>query len=220
MSTPFIYPESSIERILSLPPVDSGDWFREFGWYLHQRRMEILKEMTVGNSGFLLDIGCGEGMLRLLGKTNVIGTDTRIHGAVTVRASAEYLPFRGRSFGLVFAGEVIEHLEHPPLALREWARVLDVKGILILSTPNGSLVSVEGGHPEHKYILKPNEIKAAMSKEGLRIVSCKGIFTGLISGKRLFRLIGSVRIKTSLLRIPIPLKLSYDFFLKATKERE
>ncbi len=61
--------------------------------------------------------------------------DISLSSAVTVRASAENLPFRDQTFNLVFAGEVLEHLNAPARALNEWTRVLRIGGTLCLSTP-------------------------------------------------------------------------------------
>jgi SAM-dependent methyltransferase len=44
-------------------------------------------------------------------------------------------PFTG-SFDLVLALEVIEHLEEPERAIREWAEMLAPGGALICTTPN------------------------------------------------------------------------------------
>ncbi len=41
-----------------------------------------------------------------------------------------------RSFDVIVAAEVIEHLENPRAVAREWARLLRLGGTLILSTPN------------------------------------------------------------------------------------
>ena len=45
------------------------------------------------------------------------------------------LPFRGGSFDMVVASEIVEHLENPQGAMLEAARVLRPGGYLVVSTP-------------------------------------------------------------------------------------
>ncbi len=58
-----------------------------------------------------LDVGSGLGMLSSIGINDAVGIDIRKGGAATIRATAESLPFQDALFDLVFAGEVLEHLE-------------------------------------------------------------------------------------------------------------
>jgi 2-polyprenyl-3-methyl-5-hydroxy-6-metoxy-1,4-benzoquinol methylase len=111
---------------------DPGGFFQLF----YERRHEVARELLNGDRSMALDVGCAGGFLRSIGLTNIIGIDVRVTGAVTVRASAENLPFRDQVFDLVFAGEVLEHLNLPAQALNDWVRVLRDGGRLGLSTPN------------------------------------------------------------------------------------
>lgn len=151
-----------------------------------------------------------------MGLQDAVGIDVRSGMGVTVFASAEHLPFRNERFDLVFAGEVIEHLDHPLQALRDWTRVLGPNGTMIMSTPNGLLVTPRW-NPEHKMTYSPQNIKAGLEKLGLNVTHVKGMFTGLMSGRRLFRWIIFDRMKMLLLRLPVPPSLSYDVFIKARK---
>lgn len=164
-----------------------------------------------------LDIGCGQGMLGLLGVRDVLGMDVRSGTALTIYGSAEHVPFRDGAFDLVYAGEILEHLDRPVKALRDWVRVLDSRGTLILSTPNGRLVSAVGGNPEHRATYAPETIAGILEELGLKVVSSKGIFTGLISGRRLFRMIPFGWAKTFIIRFPVPVSLSYDVYIMARK---
>lgn len=86
----------------------------------------------------ILEVGCGEGYLsRLISRwypqARVVGVDLSSQlfdrdvlgsGVVEFAVQSAYqLGFRGRSFDLVVAAEVLEHLEDPSLALDEIARV-------------------------------------------------------------------------------------------------
>ena len=71
----------------SLIRVDSSNYFMSEGTRL---RGGLLN----GGRSVALDVGCAGGFLRSIGLTNFIGVDVRAAGVVTVRASAENLPFR------------------------------------------------------------------------------------------------------------------------------
>jgi 2-polyprenyl-3-methyl-5-hydroxy-6-metoxy-1,4-benzoquinol methylase len=169
-------------------------------------------------SSFALDVGCGGGYLRESGVSQVIGIDIKNGQAVTITASAEFLPFRDQCFQLLFAGEVIEHLPEPSRAIKDWVRVLGIGGRMIISTPNGLLVS-RSWNPDHIRMFTPRDLKKSLRRLGLRHIRSKGIFTGLVSGRRLFRQIPFDGLKMALLKAPVPLTLSYDFFIRGEKEK-
>jgi SAM-dependent methyltransferase len=196
------------------------DWVHEYGRYLHFRRLEILRSLVLKQYfSSALDIGCGSGLLEPLGLPEVVGIDIRPGPNVTILASGEHLPFRAEAFQLVFAGEVIEHLNDPSGALRDWVRTLKKGGRMVISTPNGLRVSVTGGHPEHRRMFAPDDLSKALQRLGMTTVHCKGIFTGLVSGRRLFRKIPFEPLKMGLLRLPVPVSLSHDVFISAEKGR-
>jgi SAM-dependent methyltransferase len=195
------------------------DWGHEYGQYVHLRRLEILRKLIAGRgSSLALDVGCGGGYLRESGVSRAIGIDIRRGQAVTVVASAEFLPFRDQCFQLLFAGEVIEHLKEPARAIKDWGRVLGNDGRMILSTPNGILVD-RTWNPDHLRMFTPRDVKQAIRLLGFGITQSKGIFTGLISGRRIFRWIPIEGLKLTVLRLPVPLMLSYDFFISAEKKK-
>ena len=53
-----------------------------------------------------------------------------------VQADAQFLPFEDKTFDLIFAREVFEHIIYPDKFLAETKRVLKNKGEIILTTPN------------------------------------------------------------------------------------
>jgi SAM-dependent methyltransferase len=184
----------------------------------HGRRLEIARSLLGTARTTALDVGCGNGFLRSLGLTNSIGTDIRLSRAVTVRASAENLPFRDQIFDLVFAGEVLEHLNAPAQALNEWTRVLRNGGTICLSTPNGRLVKLKGNHPEHKHLFTSGDLEIALARRGIRRIKVRAIFFGLVSGRRLFEFLPWRTLKWSLLHFPVPSSISYDLFLAGVKD--
>jgi SAM-dependent methyltransferase len=144
--------------------------------------------------------------------------DIRLSRAVTVRASAENLPFRDKIFDLVFAGEVLEHLNAPAKALNEWTRVLRTGGSLCLSTPNGRLVKLKGNHPEHKHLFTAGDLETALARRGIKRVKVRAVYLGLVSGRRLFEFLPWKTLKLFLLHFPVPSSISYDLFLAGVKE--
>ena len=155
--------------------------------------------------------------MKEIGVSEVVGIDITTSRAVTVIASAEYLPFRDQSFELLFAGEVIEHLSEPGRALKDWVRVLGKAGRVIISTPNGILVD-RSWNPDHRRMFTARDLRHAIELLGFGTIRSTGIFTGLFSGKRLFRWIPLEGFKMAALRLPVPLMLSYDFFISAEKK--
>jgi SAM-dependent methyltransferase len=184
----------------------------------HGRRLEIARGLLGTTSATALDVGCGNGFLRSLGFSDAIGIDIRLNPAVTVRASAENLPFRDQIFDLVFAGEVLEHLNEPAQALNEWTRVLRTGGSLCLSTPNGRLVKLKGNHPEHKHLFTAEDLEGALARRGIKRIKIKTIYFGLVSGRSLFELLPWKTLKMVLLNFPVPSSISYDLFLAGVKD--
>ena len=195
---------------------DPGGFYQLF----HERRLEVARGLLKNDRSMALDVGCGYGFLRSISMINIIGMDVHATGAVTVQASAENLPFRDQVFELVFAGEVLEHLDTPAQALNEWVRVLRDGGRLGLSTPNGRLVGLEGNCPEHKHAFTAGDLKRALARRGINQVKVKSIFFGSFSGRRVFRFLPWKSLKVFLLHVPVPSTLSYDLFLSGVKEHD
>jgi SAM-dependent methyltransferase len=141
----------------------------------HQRRQEFvfgaddraqLIGALVGGPGVrVLDLGCRTGALtqHYAPGNDVVGVDVDRHaldrareriGIDTVWADVEdALPFPDRSFDVVVAGELLEHLADPESAVREIARVVRPDGRFVGSVPNAfrlksRLRFLAGRHPE------------------------------------------------------------------------
>lgn len=195
---------------------DPGGFYQLF----HNRRVQVARTLFGTNGNRVLDVGCGTGFLKSLGATHAIGIDIRMSPAVTVRASAENLPFRDRIFDLVFAGEVLEHLNAPAQALNEWIRVLRTGGSLCLSTPNGRLVKLKGNNPEHKHLFTAGDLELALARRGIKRIRVRAIYLGLMSGRRLFEFLPWKTLKKFLLHFPVPSSISYDLFLAGVKDSD
>src|SRR5436190_14498225 len=110
-------------------------------------RAALLRELVGGPGLRILDLGCRTGALTqaYIDGNAVIGLDidreALFHaeglGIKTVWADAdEPLPFAARSFDVVVAGELLEHLSDPALAVAEAHRVLRPGGAFVGSVPN------------------------------------------------------------------------------------
>jgi 2-polyprenyl-3-methyl-5-hydroxy-6-metoxy-1,4-benzoquinol methylase len=103
--------------------------------------------------GRILEVGCGTGGLLVAAARaglTIEGVDIASRWLVVARrrladrglsapllaASAERLPWADGRFDAVVADSVLEHLDDPSGALREWARVLRPGGRLVVWSPN------------------------------------------------------------------------------------
>jgi SAM-dependent methyltransferase len=131
-------------------------------------------------SAHVLDAGCGSGYgaAEFPGVAGVVAMDISAEAVTHARrefsrfgvhflqGACESLPFADRSFDLVVAFEVIEHLERWPQLLAEASRVLRPSGILLVSTPNKSWYAesraAAGPNPYHVREFEYGEFKTAL----------------------------------------------------------
>lgn len=124
--------------------------------YDNRERYEIIfhlvESLNLPSSIRVLDVGTGSGSIStfLIGRfKNVVSIDIvfveTIKGMVQTQPQLNFalaalpnLPFEDASFQLTICSEVLEHINRDAqaLSIMELARVVDQKGILILSTPN------------------------------------------------------------------------------------
>lgn len=150
-----------------------------------------------------LDVGCGAGLLceplARLGAA-VTGIDAAAENAAAARIHAEgqglAIDYRhggvedlaGEAFDLVTSMEVIEHVADPAAFVRGLAAALAPGGLMILSTPNRTMLSrlalitigegsgriPEGTHHWAKF-LKPEELTALLHDAGLEVIDRTGL---------------------------------------------
>lgn len=117
---------------------------------LNVDRIKIFNDMVngIGKDLQILDVGCGDGVIsEPLMKTGhfvaAVDLPTVATSAHKCRVSsimagdAETLAFADRSFDLVIASEVLEHLWAPESFINEASRTLKPRGHLIIETPEG-----------------------------------------------------------------------------------
>jgi SAM-dependent methyltransferase len=121
-------------------------------WYPnHQRnwddrlfRERILESLTP--QSVVLDVGAGAGIVEQMnfrgagGRVCGIDLDPRVTSNPMLDegklGNAEEIPYPAGTFDLVFADNVLEHLENPLRVFKEVHRVLSPGGVFLLKTPN------------------------------------------------------------------------------------
>jgi SAM-dependent methyltransferase len=114
------------------------------GWDDRLLRERVLRVLRPTHR--LLDLGAGAGIVEamhfrgLCAEVSGIDLDERVltnpHLDAAEVASADHLPYPDASFDLVVCDNVLEHLDHPEIVLREVARVLRPGGSFLAKTPN------------------------------------------------------------------------------------
>jgi ubiquinone/menaquinone biosynthesis C-methylase UbiE len=120
-----------------------------YWWF--QGRQQIVKSMVQQyvrkkpRPGRVLDVGCGTGLLlQRLSALRPVGIDfsqlalrfSRRRGAKNLlRGDVTSLPIQDSSLDLIFALDLIEHIEHDDQLVREFQRVLASGGHLIATVP-------------------------------------------------------------------------------------
>ena len=149
-------------------------------WYEHFHRYAFAGELVAGKR--VLDAACGEGYgaAYLAGKArSVTGVD--ISNAAIVHACSRYpaenleflkadccaLPFEDGEFDCIVSFETLEHLENQAGLLKEFRRVLDPVGFLLISSPDKAVYSDGQQHDNEFHVreLYRDEFLALIEKE-------------------------------------------------------
>lgn len=118
---------------------------------------QYISKIGASITGGVLDVGCGDKPYRsyFVNAKSYIGLDrpsiidserTNVlsrKNSIDVVGYAEALPFNEKSFDVVIATQLIEHLARPNLFFAECARVLKSEGLLIITFPMISLLHEE-----------------------------------------------------------------------------
>jgi SAM-dependent methyltransferase len=109
---------------------------------MDEERARVIKRLVRGRKGRLLDIGCWKDY------EHFKDLNCEFYGLDKVKACEmphfikqdldknPKLPFKDNFFDIVFAFEVLEHLEFPEKVIEEIKRVIKPDGIILISLPN------------------------------------------------------------------------------------
>jgi 2-polyprenyl-6-hydroxyphenyl methylase/3-demethylubiquinone-9 3-methyltransferase len=154
----------------------------------------------------ILDIGCGGGLLaepiaQLGAKvTGIDITEAAVMAAIAHAkqvgldinyscCTAEELASTGETFDVIYASEVIEHVADRGLFIKAITRMLDPKGVVIVTTINRSLAALilakfaleyvvrlvpVGTHDPKKFV-KPDELRQEFAAEGILLDDMTGL---------------------------------------------
>lgn len=149
-------------------------------WWLNGKYKLILNlayfYLTFGNCKKILDAGCGTGnlLVRLDKRNKLIGSDYSLEALSFAKKRGETklfccnsvdLPIKDEIFDIVFAIDVIEHIEDHEKVISEIHRILVPGGHLILTVPAFS--SLWGKHDEifgHLRRYKVSEIRNLLDR--------------------------------------------------------
>jgi len=201
-----------------------GHWWVRGRHDIFARLLDKLVSLPEG--GRILDVGPGYGvnipLLRERGRLCVLDTDAssldscRTLGATDlVRGDANRLPLADASVHLVSALDVIEHLDDDLEALREFRRVLQTSGWLLLTVPAlGILWGRQDVLSEHRRRYRRHQLREQLAAAGFEVARLTYfntlLFPPILAVRLLMRpLLGrAVRSGRSDFGFPLPLGLN------------
>lgn len=128
--------------------------YDQTAWIYDQRYREIQEEkyrailsrIKFRKGDLILDAGCGTGMLleKIPSKQRVVGIDfsremiriarNKIRNSNFIRVDLNGLPFKDNTFSKVFGVTILQNIKYPQRAVKEIARIVQKKGLAVLST--------------------------------------------------------------------------------------
>jgi SAM-dependent methyltransferase len=145
----------------------------EHWWFVGRRRLlsNLISQLGIRQKATILDVGTGTGnnlrLLQELGFKNVTGLDSSEEAirfcqqkglGLVKQGDVCNIPFPDNNFDVVFATDIIEHVEDDIEALSEIRRILKPEGKVILTVPAfQSLWGIQDviGHHKRRYRMKP-----------------------------------------------------------------
>lgn len=176
--------------------------FEEWYWW-HRARQSIVTRL-LGRylselPGRILDVGCGTGATSaaIAKGTPLLGIDlgpeavasARGRGLEVAQMDATSIGARSESFGLVVALDVLEHLDDPAAAAREFRRALRPGGRLLVTVPAyqwlWSSHDVALGH-RRRYTRSP--LRDLLTSAGFEVDLCSYVMSTALPPAALLRL--------------------------------
>lgn len=129
----------------------------------------------------VLDVGCGPGRyFNLMGypNTKIYGIELSLYAVnqckklfpladVVQGDVASGLPYPENKFDIVYAGEILEHIDAPDKMINEIYRVLKPKGLIVLNTPFENHIPCK----EHVWYFSYDDMKTLLKSFSWRFIS-------------------------------------------------
>ena len=150
-----------------------------------EMEVDWVRRHLPAGSGCISDVGCGIGaLLEVIGASRAIGVDhseeglrsthTRFPSARVLCADAQHLPFGDASLEGLTSQHVVEHIEAYEAACREWFRVLEPGGRLLVLTPNGSFCDPQVfDDPTHVRIFDAESLSRLLTQTGFEVLDVR-----------------------------------------------
>jgi len=198
-------------KIRKLPNAYDVEWeVAGFHWWFAARRRllkSILSFINVPINSVTLDMGCGTGSnLNVLASAGLygIGLDRSMYALTLVRKQGMFpllagnlnnLPIKAKSVGLIIAMDILEHLDDDANGIKEFYRVLNGEGILILTVPAFNyLWGIQDDVTGHKRRYSRKEIMNKLREAGFQIIKASYfnffLFFPILFGRRIIRILG------------------------------
>lgn len=223
---PPVFEESWSEEVKQVYAHDRQEiWDRSIAphiFNMYRNQLDMYKSLVPKGAKDIIDVGCAQATLALqLAEDgyDVTAVDIRrefldyaksrwTHGNITFLEGNIFEISISKTFDVVFANQILEHLVYPSTFVEKLAQLLKPNGLMVVTTPNGEYVKSdlpaysELGDPRewehmqftadgdgHFFAYTKDELVEILRKAGLRSVKCTHYETPWISGHMKFRYI-------------------------------
>ena len=164
-----------LECMNQVPSIESP-FDKSKGW-VEDTEGEMVRKYVIGEK--VIEIGCGMrktvphaiGVDRVPRGEAIPGVAPHLRSIADVTADAEgQIPVPDGSFQTVIARHILEHTINTVAALREWARVLEHGGRMIIAVPDHRMRNTIPMNYEHVRAFTPESLKDQMESLGFKTV--------------------------------------------------